>query len=276
MPEYPEVATLINYLNHQNFFNKKIVKIKIIDDFILKNCNKSSFINFVINEAIINLKQIGKYIIFSLTNKKVLLIHLRLEGKIFYLDEKENICKFPMLEIYFSHHKKIVYDDSRKFGTFNIYKNINELLLAKEIIKLGKQPFDKSLTPNYLCSCLKNKNQKIKSILLDQRIIAGIGNIYADEILFASKISPLRKGKDITIDECKQIINQCQKIMTNSIKHNGTTVFTFKFNWNHSGSYQKYLKVYGRKNLPCLRCKNILKQIKMNGRGTVYCNNCQK
>lgn len=163
-----------------------------------------------------------------------------------------------MIEIYLDNGKKIVYDDSRKFGTINIYNNYQDLLNSTEIKKLGKQPFDQSLTANYLFNCFKNKIQKIKTTLLDQTIIAGIGNIYADETLFLCKISPFRQTNKVTLKECQQIIDNCRKIMTKSIKNKGTTVFSYQYALNHSGSFQKYLKVYGRKNLPCLRCGSIL------------------
>lgn len=275
MPEFPEVATLIDWLNHQNFFNIKIKKVIFIDDIVLKNSTNKSFINFVCDESIKKINQIGKFIIFHLSNKKIIAIHLRLEGKIFYLLNNEK-SKFPMIEIYLDNDKKIVYDDSRKFGTINIYNRYQDLLNSNEIKKLGKQPFDQTLTANYLFNCFKNRKQKIKTILLDQTIIAGIGNIYADEILFACKISPFRETKKVSLDECQQIIDSCRKIMTKSIKKSGTTVFSYQFALNHSGTFQKYLKVYGRKNLLCLRCGSTLCWTKINGRGTTYCKKCQK
>ena len=275
MPEFPEVATLINWLNHQNFSDAKIKKIIFVDDIVLKNSTKKSFIDFVYNETIKKISQIGKFIIFHLSRNKIIEIHLRLEGKIFYLLNNEK-SKFPMIEIYLDNGKKIVYDDSRKFGTINIYNSYQDLLNSAEIKKLGKQPFDKTLTANYLFNCFKNKTQKIKTTLLDQTIIAGIGNIYADETLFLCKISPFRHTNKVSLKECQLIIDNCREIMTKSIKNKGTTVFSYQYALNHSGSFQKYLKVYGRKNLLCLRCGSILYWTKINGRGTTYCKKCQK
>ena len=275
MPEFPEVASLINWLNNQNFFNVKITKIVFIDEIVLKNFDKKSFTNFICNEVIKKISQIGKFIIFHLSNKKIIEIHLRLEGKIFYLSSGEK-SRFPIAEFYLANGMKIVYDDSRKFGTINIYKSYQDLLNSNEIKKLGKQPFDKTLTANYLFNCFSSKKQKIKTTLLDQTIIAGIGNIYTDETLFLCKISPFRKTNKVSLDECQQIIDNCRKIMAKSIKNNGTTVFSYQFAFNHSGSFQKYLKVYGRKKMPCLRCGSILYWTKINGRGTTYCKKCQK
>lgn len=275
MPEFPEVATLVNWLNHQNFFNIKISKIVYIDDVILKNSTKKSFTNFTYNEVIKKISQIGKFIIFHLSHNKIIEIHLRLEGKIFYL-AKDKTSRFPMLEFYLNNEKKIIYDDSRKFGTINIYDSYQDLLNSHEIKKLGKQPFDQALTANYLFNCFKNKKQKIKTTLLDQTIIAGIGNIYADETLFLCKISPFRPTNKISFVECQQIIDNCRKIMTKSIKSKGTTIFSYQYALNHSGSFQKYLKVYGRKNLLCLCCGSTLCWTKINGRGTTYCKKCQK
>jgi formamidopyrimidine-DNA glycosylase len=242
---------------HQNFFNIKINKIVFIDDIVLKNSTKKTFVSFVCNESIKKISQIGKFIIVHLSSNKIIEIHLRLEGKIFYL-AKNKISKFPMVEFYLDNGKKIVYDDSRKFGTINIYNNYQDLLSSDEIKKLGKQPFDQTLTANYLFNCFKNKTQKIKTTLLDQTIVAGIGNIYADETLFLCEISPFRQTNKVSLKECQLIIDNCRKIMTKSIKNRGTTAFSYQYALNHSGSFQKYLKVYGRKNLPCLRCGSIL------------------
>lgn len=275
MPELPEVRTFINQLKKEKVINQKIIDVNFIDDKVLKNSNQNQFKKFIIGEKIIDIDQIGKLIYISLSHDKYLTIHLRMEGKLFFIDANIKPNKFTMVEMLCG-KKKLVFIDFRKFGTFYIYKSKNEFLESDEVSKMGLQPFDKKLTADYLMTCFKNKKQAIKTVLLDQTIIAGIGNIYADEILFACKINPQRKAELLTKKDCQKIIDSCRKIMEAAISHSGTTVSSFAFAPNHTGSFQKYLMVHTQENQPCKICKTPIKKIKVNGRGTYYCPKCQK
>lgn len=275
MPELPEVRTLINNLKKNKVIGQKITNVNFIDAKVLKNSTKDSFKKFLIGESIKGVDQIGKLIVIKLTHNKFLTIHLRMEGKLFYVDSKNKTTKFTMVEIICGSHK-LIYEDFRKFGTFFIYKDENSFKNSQEIKKLGPQPWDKELTPDYLFNIFKHKNLAIKTTLLDQSIICGIGNIYADEICFACKINPKRPVKQLNKSDCKNIIASCKKIMQEAIKHYGTTVFTYKFAPNHSGSFQQYLKVYSRDGQKCKVCGASIKKIKLNGRGTCYCPKCQE
>lgn len=275
MPEYPEVRTFIDHLKKQHIINQKIIGVNFIDDKVLKNINQKAFKNFIINESIKDIDQIGKLIYISLTHDKYLTIHLRMEGKLFFIDSSIKPNKFTMVELLCG-KKKLVYIDFRKFGTFYIYKSKKEFLNSNEVTKMGPQPFDKELSSLYLLKAFKNKNQAIKTALLDQSIISGIGNIYADEILFDCKINPLKKAKLLSKDDCEHIIAACRKIMKAAIANSGTTVSSFAFAPNHAGSFQKYLKVHTKDGQPCKICKTPIKKITVNGRGTYYCPKCQK
>lgn len=274
MPEYPEVRTFINHLKNQHVINQTIKGVNFFDDKLLKNSNQKSFTKFVVGEKILDIDQIGKLIYISLTHDKFLTVHLRMEGKLFFIDSKIKPTKFTMVELLCG-AKKLVYIDFRKFGTFYIYKSRKEFIESDEVTKIGLQPFDSKLTPTYLLKMFENKNQVIKTVLLDQSIIAGIGNIYADEILFACKINPQRKAKFLSEKECKDIISSCRSIMKAAIANYGTTVSSFAFAPNHAGSFQKYLKVHTREGQPCKNCKTKIKKITVNGRGTYYCPKCQ-
>lgn len=274
MPEFPEVHTFINHLKKQNILNCAITGVNFIDDKVLKNSNQSSFKKFIVGERFKDINQIGKLIIISLSNDKYLTVHLRMEGKLFFVDSSVKPDKFTMVEL-ICKNKKLIYVDFRKFGTFYIYKNKKDLLNSEEVKKLGPQPFDSNLTADYLYSQLKSKSIAIKTALLDQSIIAGIGNIYADEILFASKINPRRPSKQVSLNDCKNIISACKKIMKSAILHSGTTVSSYAFAPNHAGSFQKFLKVHRKENEHCSVCKTKIKKITVNGRGTYYCPKCQ-
>jgi len=274
MPELPEVATFIAHLKKCGVLNQTIKDVKFYDSKVLKNSTESSFKKFIIGEKIKDIDQIGKLIIINLSHDKYLTIHLRMEGKLFFVDTKEQPIKTTMVDMICG-SKKLTYIDFRKFGTFNIYKSKEELEKSDEVSKLGYQPWDKGLTSDYLLKAFKNKSTAIKSMLLDQSIIAGIGNIYADEICFACKMNPKRPAKQLTKKDCQNIIDATQDILVRAKKSHGTTVSTFAFAPNHAGEFQKHLMVHTREGEKCKKCGTKIIKTTVNGRGTYYCPKCQ-
>ncbi|GHU49931.1 formamidopyrimidine-DNA glycosylase [Bacilli bacterium] len=278
MPELPEVQTVINILNNSNIINIPIVSVKILKTKLLKNSTPKNFDNFVNNERIIKFERVGKYIKCILTNDKILLIHLRMEGKLFC--EKFNYINnefhnYLRLSIKFNNSYSLNYYDSRIFGTFHIYTS-STLLNSKELNNVGVDALSDKFDAHYLFKITSKSKKYIKTFIMTQNNIAGIGNIYADEILFASKISPLAKANTITFEQCNGIVLSTKKILNEAIKKGGTTFSSFASDNKHIGEYQSKLKVYGRDGHKCYSCGSIIKKIKLNGRGTCYCSHCQK
>ncbi len=277
MPELPEVTTIINTLKNTSLLNNEIVDVVFYKTKVLKNCTPNQFKDFLKNESFIDIQRKGKYLIFYLTNDKFLLIHLRMEGKLFYQPLTQDIHKkHLMVQINLKNNYFLGYYDSRMFGTFHIYKSKDDLLHSKEISKISYDPFEKEMTPTFLYKKLSKCSRSIKTSLMDQSIISGIGNIYANEILFECKINPLTKSSKLTINDCSNIIKFAKQIMSASIKHKGTTIFSYKFDKTHTGEFQSFLKIHTHSSEPCPICKTLIKKIKVNGRGTYYCPNCQK
>lgn len=277
MPELPEVTTIINRLKETSLLNNKIIDVKFYKTKLLKNCTPKQFKNFLVNEKIIDINRKGKYILISLTNNKHWTVHLRMEGKLFYEPLSNHIMNnHLMVELIFKNKHYLGYYDSRMFGTFNIYHSYNEMINSRELNNVAIDPLDKSFDAKYLFDKINKINRAIKTVLLDQHIVSGIGNIYADEILFKAKIHPQTLAKSITLDECRLIDKYAKIILKDAIKHNGTTVFSFKFDKSHSGEYQEYLQVHTKKDMPCPICGAKIVKIKVNGRGTYFCPNCQK
>ena len=276
MPELPEVTTIINVLKKTTLIGNKIKSVDVLIPKVIKNTTVNKFKQFFVSEEFIDIQRIGKYIIYKLTHDKIFVAHLRMEGKFFYIeskkltDTKHLMCKFNLENNY-----SLVYYDSRMFGTFTIY-SAKDYLKSKEISKVAIDPLNKDFIGEFLFKKIQKINRPIKTVLLDQSIVSGIGNIYADEILFQCKIHPLTKAKYLTLEECKMISKYAKSILLDAIKHKGTTIFSYKFDKNHSGEYQSYLKVHQRKGLPCKICKTKIEKIKVNGRGTYFCPNCQK
>ncbi|MDY2888774.1 MAG: DNA-formamidopyrimidine glycosylase [Candidatus Caccosoma sp.] len=271
MPELPEVETIKNALK-EDFLNEKISNVVVNYENILENVDKETFINSLRDQTIKSFNRLGKYIIVYLTNY-TLIIHLRMEGK-FKLSESL-IDKHSHIIFYFYSKKILIYHDVRKFGRMWLFNNNVDIFKEKPLCNLGLE-LSMINDPAYLYNKFKKNNKPIKTCLLDQSIIAGIGNIYADEICFACKINPLTKANKLTIDDCKNIIKEGNIILNEAIKEGGSSIKTFKNTHGVDGMFQQKLKVYGRENKPCLICHSIIVKEFVNGRGTHYCPNCQK
>ena len=165
------------------------------------------------------------------------------------------------------------YHDTRKFGRMKVLKT-EDVYSSKEIKKLGIEPDNDSLTKEYIYKSIHNKNKPIKTLLLDQSIINGLGNIYVDEVLFASSINPNRSGSSITLDECDKIRISSKAIIEKATELGGSTIRSYTSSLGVTGHYQDYLKVHTKEICP--NCKNKIKKIRVGGRGTYFCENCQK
>ncbi|MDU4142229.1 DNA-formamidopyrimidine glycosylase [Ureaplasma parvum] len=274
MPELPEVQTIVDYLNHHVldiFIKKTIVHLPKI----LKNKTPQEFEKLLINHKIVKIKRLGKYLLFFLSNNLVLSIHLRMEGKFYYQAKEEwfNLAHTHII-IEFNNGMQLRYNDTRQFGTFHIYEQ-QSFLDSKELKKIALDPLDNNFSAQYLYEKLKKSNKAIKTALLDQSVVSGIGNIYADEILFAAKIFPTILAKNLTLKNYEKITKEAQRILLLSIKNKGTTIHTYKFGNDETGLFQKMLLVHTHAKEPCQICGTIIQKTKVNGRGTYYCPNCQ-
>ena len=269
MPELPEVETVRRVLETE-ILNKKITGIEIFYDKIIDG-DKDYFINNVVNHYFKEISRIGKYLIFKLDDDNYILSHLRMEGKYFYEKNDFPINKHIHLIFYFDNGYKLMYQDVRKFGRLE-YKNNSDLYITPPLSLLGYEPFKRNYDD--LFNKLKNKHIPIKSALLDQHILLGLGNIYVDEVLFSAKINPLRIASSITKAECQKIIDEAEKIFNKAIEYKGTTIRSYTSSLGVSGQYQIFLNVHTKKECPICKCS--LEIVKVGGRTTYYCPNCQK
>lgn len=275
MPELPEVKTVIDNLKTV-CLNKNIANFIVYKPKILKEFELDYFKTNLLNKKIMDITNKGKLIIFHLNDGIFLYSHLRMEGKYSYYNKITNFSKHCMFKICFSDDSELHYNDSRMFGTLHIrnifddnYKNLSE-----PYSNISLEP--KFLDPMKIYNKVKNSSVSIKTKILDQTLIAGIGNIYADEILFKEKIDPRTPTKNLTIDMWKNILKSADEIMTNSYKCGGTTIHTFESFNGKIGKYQDYLMVHSTKTNMCKICGTKISKIKVNGRGTYFCSNCQK
>jgi len=286
MPELPEIEIV-----KRSLF-KMINKAKIID---IKINNKNlrykipnTFSKHLIGEKILRISRRSKYLIFHF-EKKLLLAHLGMSGKLLLMRSCDNTIfktsfyydlNIPQKHnhIYFMLNNGLVliYNDVRRFGFFKLY-NTTQLSKILFLEKLGLEPFSKKFNIKYFEKFVQNRKKNIKNLLMDQTFLSGLGNIYVNEVLFMSKIKPLRICKSLNKREIKNLILNIKKILNLSISKGGSSIKDFKNVHGKSGNFQQYFYVYGKKNKRCSRisCTGKIKKISISSRSSFYCNRCQ-
>ncbi|MDC3016487.1 bifunctional DNA-formamidopyrimidine glycosylase/DNA-(apurinic or apyrimidinic site) lyase [Candidatus Pelagibacter sp.] len=287
MPELPEVEIIRQSLHKK--IKKKSIKKVIIRNRNLRFKISSDFECFLKNKKITKVSRFSKYLIINFKNEDYCLIHLGMSGTIHILDKKKPL-KFTNSSFYHSpflpkkhNHAefifddlKVIYNDPRRFGFFEIIKSHQDL--DKRFKTMGPEPFSDKFNLNYVVNYFKKKNKDIKSFLLDQRFVSGIGNIYASEILFESKINPFKKAKLLNKNECLNIILSSRKILQRAIKKGGSSIRDFKDVSGTQGDFQKEFSVYQQEGADCKRskCGGVIKKKITSNRSTFFCVSCQK
>ena len=284
MPELPEVEVVTRSLK-KTIKNLKIIKITVNNRNLRIKVPKN-FEKILKNKIIKNVHRKSKYIIFELDNDIYAIIHLGMSGTL-HIPSKKKITNLsfynkPVLpkkhnHIIFNFKKiKLIYNDPRRFGYFKILKNKKKL--DKYFTRIGPEALNKDFNLSYLKEKIKNRKKNIKNFLLDQKIVSGIGNIYVNEILFKSQISPLRSVKKLSLNDLNKIIKFSRITLINAIKFGGSTIKDFKSISGNGGSFQTKFTVYDRENRKCInnKCKGIILKKYISNRSTFICNFCQK
>ena len=279
MPELPEVETIANALK------KAISNAKILNTEIF--CRRfrtdipQNFEEQTKNATIINLKRIAKYIVLELDNNHSIIWHLGMSGKIKICNERPDVLQKHDHVVITTDKKIIIYNDARRFGLVDITESNN--LLKHDVFKnMGIDPFDENLTSQYLHDKLKNKKIAIKVALLDQSIINGIGNIYASEALYLSRILPDREANSLSHDECESLIKAIRSVLDKAIQAGGSTLRDYVKPDGSTGYFQNQHCVYNKTGQRCPDCKcdfnktKGIKKIIQGGRSTFYCPTLQK
>lgn len=270
MPELPEVETVRRVLQ-ENLISKRILDIKsnypkmVEDDFLY-------FKNTLLNKTFSDITRKGKYLIFHLDDI-YLISHLRMEGKFFYVKTNTLFNEHIHMEFLLSNGYSLLYQDVRKFGRMTL-KNEEDLYTTLPLSKLALDANDPSFNYFDLYNVLQSKKKSIKESLLDQSVIAGLGNIYVDEVLFKCSLFPLLPSKNVTLNDAKNILLYSQEVLNQAIKNKGTTIRSYTSSLNVIGNYQNFLNVH-TKDI-CMICNTKIEKIKVGGRGTYYCPLCQK
>lgn len=274
MPELPEVETIRKTL--EKFVIQKQIKditvnwakiIQLPDDI-------EHFKQLLIGETIQSVDRRGKFLMFYL-NDVVLVSHLRMEGKYRVVESDEPIAKHTHIIFHFTDGTELRYNDVRKFGTMHVFP-IGSELKEKPLLQLGPDPFEDSYTFEYLYAKLQRTTRYIKAALLDQTIIAGLGNIYVDETLFLARIHPERRSNTLNEQEVQLIFELAKSVLSDAVAQGGTTIRSYVDGEGEMGMFQQALFVYGQEEKPCKHCGEAIEKMKLAGRGTHICPTCQQ
>ncbi|NLI16483.1 MAG: bifunctional DNA-formamidopyrimidine glycosylase/DNA-(apurinic or apyrimidinic site) lyase [candidate division Zixibacteria bacterium] len=270
MPELPEVETIVrdmrSVLTGQSVLIAKFLNMSI------KESGGPPDASSLRGKRLIAIDRRGKNIIFRFEKDLSMVIHLKMTGRLLFEKIQAEQEKHLHFQIEFSNNKLFFYD-VRKFGRVGIYDS-DGLARHPRLTKLGPEPFD--LTPAQFARLLITRHKPIKAALIDQEIIAGIGNIYADESLFAAGIRPDRPSAKIKPDHLIRLHKSIIKVLKKAIDNRGSSVDDYLDGFGKSGKFQRLLKVYGRTGQKCLKCDATIKRITLRGRSTHYCPRCQK
>ena len=255
MPELPEVETVKEVLKKQ-VLNQKILDVAVNYPKMIENMDYLEFIDKLKNQTIIDIKRRGKWLLFEL-NDYYLLSHLRMEGKYYIKHFNDEVTKHQHVIFKFKDFE-LRYNDTRKFGRMYLL-NKDKVYNSKPLNELGYEPWDINLNIEYLKLKYKNKKNPIKTVLLDQSIIVGIGNIYDDEILFLSKINPYKKANELNDIELNNIIKNTKVVLEKAIKLGGTTIKTYTSSEGVHGRFQSELLVHTKEVCPkCYKKLNVV------------------
>jgi len=287
MPELPEVEVVKKSLESK--LKNLIIKSVFINNNKLRYKMDNKQFSKIENHKIISIKRRSKYLLINLDRNLTILAHLGMTGKFyihnknkkyktsFYYSMKKHNSKHDHLIITLNKGFKLIYNDVRKFGFIKIFqsKNVYE---CDHLKYLGPEPLTKKFNKNYINSYFLNKKIKIKNLLMNQKFIAGLGNIYCNEILFLCRISPNRIVDKINKKELIKIVKFTKQVLKKSISYGGSSIKNFVSTEGENGNFQQTFNVYNRKKKNCKtkKCSGIINKINISGRSSFFCGTCQK
>jgi len=274
MPEMPEVEIIRRYLDKMTA-GKQIMDIDIRLPRMIKWPDTEGFRALVTGRRIREMARRGKYLLMKLDNDNEVVFHLRMTGRLVYEPTGKTTDNHARVVFHLQDGASLVYGDTRTLGTIHGLKP-QELGMLKGLTEMGPEPLSPEFTAEYLYDTARKRKVAIKSFLLNQKYIGGIGNIYADEALFLAGLHPLRPALSLSRDECGRLRESINKVIAAGIADGGTTFRDYQNGEGGQGRHQEHLYVYNRKGEPCRVCENPIIRITVGGRGTHFCPHCQE
>lgn len=274
MPEMPEVE-IIRCNLEVHVKGKLIQDVKVLLPRQIKWPLPEAFAALLIGRTISAVRRKGKYLLFEMENGVLLVVHLRMTGRLCYKAKDNEPDPYMRIQFLFKDGDGLVYGDTRTLGTLYALRE-DELWRIAGLADMGPEPLSGAFTPLYLMEKLQKHRGKIKSFLLNQKYIGGLGNIYADECLILSSIHPERRGSSLSMEEIQKLHAAINRVIQEGIEDGGTTFRDYRNGNGEKGSHQERLYAYGRTGEPCRLCGEPIKKMEVGGRGTHFCSYCQK
>lgn len=272
MPELPEVETVRQTIESK-ICQKEILGVEVHQEDVLDGITKDDFIKLLQHNTVEKMERRGKYLIFCFRSGQRLILHLRMTGQLIAFEDAFDQDHHCHVVVRFA-QGGFYYRDVRRFGRFCPIGSGGKT--EQGMAQLGYEPLDPEFTVSYLREGLSRRRCGVKTRLLDQHFIAGIGNIYADEILFAAKLHPECPCGELTDEQIHRLKKAATEILEQAIAHRGTTFSDFRDGYGEIGGHQEHLAVFHRAGEPCPICGTIIEKIKCGGRTTSFCPNCQR
>ncbi len=288
MPELPEVEVVKKSLEGR--IKNLIIKKVIINDKKLRYKLKINEFNKLIGKKVLGVKRRSKFLLFFFENETVMMVHFGMTGKFliqdkydkmsrtsFYYNVSDNNAKHDKVVLIFNKNLKLIYNDIRKFGFIKIFA-VDEIYKNKHLKLLGPEPLTNKFNYIYFKKYIVSRNRNIKNLLMDQRFLSGLGNIYVNETLYHCKISPIKNIRYLKKEEIKRLVYYIKRILKKAIILGGSSIKNFSDSKGNEGNFQQEFKVYGKFGNKCnnYNCKGIIKKIVQSNRASFYCPKCQK
>ena len=275
MPELPEVQTVVNDLIRAEIVERKIVGAKVFWPATIAMPCEADFTRQLEGQSIQTISRRGKLIVFQLTGRWVLAVHLRMTGRFFVADAADTPLRHVHVVMVMNDGRALCFHDTRKFGRFYLTQHPEHLLGT-----LGPEPLAQEFSAQKLGVALAKRKRQLKPLLLDQTFVAGLGNIYVDEALWAARVHPLRRADSLTTTEAKALHRAIRQVLRQGLKNKGTTLGKGEGNFYSLGSVrgdnQSQLRVFRRTGQPCYRCGRPVQRMIVGQRSTHFCSDCQK
>lgn len=275
MPELPEVETIKRDLE-EKLIGLRINDVDVYDDRVIKDVSQRTFISKLKNRTFKSIFRRGKAIIIMFDNGQYLVIQVKMTGFLIYhsqnLKTSQN-SKETKVVFQLSNGRYLNYNDQRLFGWLILTDDLSTLPYIKT---LGPEPFDESLDVDWYKNKLQSRKMPIKPLLMNQAFLAGIGNIYASEILFRAQINPKKASRRLTSREIKSLHQATVETLKEAIAFRGTSMRNYRDSKGKKGKFMERIRVYGRENKGCINCGTSIKRIVQSGRSTYFCKRCQQ
>lgn len=274
MPELPEVETIRKELI-PFVINRRIYRVKVFRPDTIGYPDVKTFVQDLTNQKIVDLVRQGKYLIFRLSSNYSLIFHLRLSGQL-RLENDSKPLRFEQVSFFLSKGIRLAFVEPRVLGRVYLIENGKYPKVLKGLKSLGLEPISSNFTYEYLKSKINGRRSRIKSLLLDQSITAGIGNIYSDEALFLARIKPTRRANTLSNEEIKRLTEALKMVIKAGIKYKGTSVSDYLRPDGSEGNYQMRTYVFDREGKKCRFCDATILKTKISNRTSRYCPKCQR